>query len=237
MFTFDRSQTHQKKSVVNEFFSSTSMHGCLHLSSTGSFKVKLLWTCVIIVACFGAVLHLYNLTSLYLKYEYYESVRKEHGRLQFPDVTLCSSEGYSSFSMFKNNEFTVKWTKRFLEFLKSIITVMANLETKSALLNLIARNEIALATYNKSDLVKFGITLSELVVHCQFQDMKCSQVGGIQTISPSSLYKLLPKMGDSDSGIGVGTGTGSNFDQFGTGVGIGINFFPQVESESESESE
>ena len=40
-----------------------------------------------------------DIFDLYLDYDYYESVRNEYGRLDFPDVTLCSNEGVSLYSM------------------------------------------------------------------------------------------------------------------------------------------
>ena len=171
--------SNKKGFAINGFCSSTSRHGCLHVSSlTSSMKAKLLWACMIALAGLGATLHLYDLITLYLRYEYYDTVRKGYGQLQFPDITLCSSEGYSHASMAKNSDFTIHWVNRVGQMLTTISTDSRNgLGAKSVIRNLLAQNAIALASFNKVDLVKVGITLNELVVHCQFKDEDCYHVG------------------------------------------------------------
>ncbi len=89
-------------SAWTAFFSKISMHGLTHLAKCSSLKVKVLWISIIAIACLATMLHLYNLIYLYLKYDYYESIRNEFGHLEFPDVTLCSNEGVSLYSITNN---------------------------------------------------------------------------------------------------------------------------------------
>ncbi len=167
-----------QNSAVKEFCSSTSMHGCAHLISGTSYKLKLLWIGVIIIAVSGTVFHLYSLIDLYLQYDFYESNHKEYGTLEFPDLTMCSIEGYSHYSMYKNSEFTASKMHAILGFITSLTDEYFEDETERySFISNIVRNEATFAGAINDMILKVGISKDEFILHCTFKDRACSEVG------------------------------------------------------------
>ncbi len=167
-----------QNSAVKEFCSSTSMHGCAHLISGSSCKLKLLWISVITVASLGTVFHLYSLIDLYLKYDFYESNNREYGTLEFPDITFCSIEGFSHYSMYKNSKFTASHMSAILQFLVSLTPEYFVNETQwYFFMSTVLRNEGTFGSAINDTLLKLGISKEEFILHCTFRDQACSEVG------------------------------------------------------------
>ena len=168
----------QADTALDQFISTTSMHGCAHLTSSSSNKVTILWTCIIVVALFGTGFHLYNLINLFLEYEYYESVRTEYNSFEFPDITMCPSEAYSHYTLFKNSDYLAKIMVETIQLIVSLKEAdFKNPEEKKIMFGKIASMEGTYALLTNSTIDKVGISKDELIVGCIFQDMLCSQVG------------------------------------------------------------
>ena len=61
-------------STLDHFCSHTSMHGFAHISSEPQ-RLRIFWTCVILITSCCAVIHLYLIFQTYFQYDYYESVK------------------------------------------------------------------------------------------------------------------------------------------------------------------
>ncbi len=168
----------QSNTALDQFISTTSMHGCAHLTSSSSNKVTILWTCIIVVALFGTGFHLYNLINLYLEYEYYESVRTEYNSFEFPDITMCPSEAYSHYTVFQNSDFAAKIMIESIQLIMSLKEAhFKSPEEKQVMFGKIASMEGSYALLTNSTIDKVGISKDELIVDCIFQDRLCSQDG------------------------------------------------------------
>ncbi len=145
-----------------------SMHGFSHLNSQVSNKAHYFWMCIISGACIGTGLHLYSLINLYLQYDYYETVRMEHGRLEFPDLTLCNSEVISLYNAQKHPNVTNYLLRKTLK-----AWVFSNTER-----SILPYTNIAFLSNIENGLIpKISTALNELIVDCKYQNINCFKPG------------------------------------------------------------
>ena len=148
--------------------SEISMHGFSHINPQVSKKVQYFWMCIITLTCVGAGLHLYSLIKLYLQYDYYETVRMEHGHLKFPDITLCNSEALSLYN-------TLKYPTITNQVIRKTLKAWILSETHR---DIMPYTNIAFFSNIEKDIIpKLSTSLSELIVDCKFQRINCSELG------------------------------------------------------------
>ena len=159
--------------------SELSMHGFSHINPGVSNKVKCFWIFIICLACIGTCLHLYSLFGLYLKYGYYETVTTERDTLEMPDITFCNSDAISIFNMHKHQNISIF-------AMKNVVTALDKWSNSEQWFGetIDPKYFAIFVTYTAffdnleyHDALKVSTLIDELVVHCLFQNMNCSDIG------------------------------------------------------------
>ncbi len=143
--------------------------------SQATRKVQCFWITVTLAATVGTVIHLQSLISLYLQYDYYESIKNEQTPLHFPDVTFCSGEGLSDVAIARNN---LGWVALAAMIgLKKTNEVHPNGKVTHDEYNKIARSETYLANVPFENFSPMGMELNDFVLSCKFLGKGCINVG------------------------------------------------------------
>ena len=164
----------EESNNFKEFCASVSAHGCCHMVKGTAFS-RVIWTIVVVAGFCCAVLHLFSITTLYLKYEHYEvvTVKPDVERI-FPDVTVCDSVGVSEYAVLKSQEL-----RRTLPYIYST----AEMLRKKKILNYTKEDAggfwqglpSVLASMPKEQLTLLGSRFDSLIVDCKINEQKCDR--------------------------------------------------------------
>ncbi len=153
------------------------MHGFIHLHSKTSCKVRFMWICVVFLAGIGTGVHLYSLLELYLRYDYYATIKTERGKLEFPDLTICNSEAFSIYNMNLNSDVMASIMQTSLKGSTEMVFSDFPEDQKQLVVKYLFTNERYVASNTLDNLSKVLTNISELIVDCKFLDKKCHEKG------------------------------------------------------------
>uniref|UniRef100_A0A1I8GJ89 CUB domain-containing protein n=1 Tax=Macrostomum lignano TaxID=282301 RepID=A0A1I8GJ89_9PLAT len=87
-----------QKSLFRSFARSTATHGVNHLTDESSGRSRqLLWSCFLIAAGLGLLLHFSQLIARYAEYQVNTEIVQEAAEFEMPDITFCPNDYASRY--------------------------------------------------------------------------------------------------------------------------------------------
>ncbi len=158
------------------FASMTSVHGICFLFSSRSSLPRITWTILLLGALFGFGLHLTNLVSKYLAYDYHDVIKNsKDSQLIFPHVTICDSEAISEYALLRVDIKLVRTTFQEWINLTNYIYSKGNHGEKFKYYKSVLRDmRTVLASASKGMLERYGVPAEDIIVNCKYFGEQCS---------------------------------------------------------------